>query len=231
MSAVKQPPRWVYAIGGIAIILLYPALRWVDFYFSARAMFAAAAEMAFRADALASAMSDRRMLCSRKSAPGGVTPRQLASLHADFTLATFPYDEPIMAEKAYAVYRMIRWGSGLTSGVGAYMRAEDDLDHYIGPIDGYADFCGGMIDRFSTDEELESSQRAALEPQGDALLKAHAKRIRELRANMTNALEANARRNALFAAVSWSVLIFEVVGMGCVTAMVRWSWRSRHEHS
>jgi hypothetical protein len=59
MSAVKQPRRWVYAIGGLATILLYPSVHWVDFYFSARAMFAAAPEMAVRADALASAMSDR----------------------------------------------------------------------------------------------------------------------------------------------------------------------------
>jgi len=230
MSAVKQPPRWVYAIGGIAIMLLYPSLRWVDFYFlSARVMFAAAPEMASKADAVASAMSERRLLCSRKGAPAGITLRQLSSLQGDFTSATSPYSEPITAEKGDEVDLIVKWGWGLTSGLGAYMRGADELHDYFGTIGTYNDFCGGLIDMFDTDEELEPSQRAVLEAQGDVLLKARANRISELRANMTNALEANARRNALFAAVSWSVLIFEVVGMGCVTAMVRWSWRSRHE--
>jgi hypothetical protein len=171
------------------------------------------------------------MLCSLVSARGVLTPDELATIKAPFFGATLPYSEQITAEKGDEVHRMLKWGSGLTSGAGAYMRAADELEHYIGSIRAYRDFCGGLVGEFDTDVELEPSQRAVLEAQGDVLLKARAKRIRELRANMTNALKANARRNALFAAVSWSVLIFEVVGMGCVTAMVRWSWRSRHEHS
>jgi len=223
MSTVKQPPRWIYGIGGLATILLYPSVHWVDFYFSAGAMFAAAPEMAARADAFASAMAERRMLCSLVSAPGSVTPDELATLDAHFTSATFSYSEQITAEKGDEVHRMLKWGSGLTSGVATYMQTVRELRRYIGPMNAFADFCGGMIGEFDTDEELEPSQRAVLEPQGDVLLKARANRIRELRANMTNALEANARRNALFAAVSWSLLIFEAVGMGCVFMMVRWS--------
>lgn len=230
MSAVKQPPRWVYAIGGIAIILLYPSLRWADFYFlSARLMFGAAPEMASRADAVASAMSERRLLCSRKGAPGGITLRQLSSLQGGFTSATFPYSERITMEKGDEVHRMVKWGSGLTGGLSEYMQAVRELRHYFGTLGTYDDLCGGLIDLFDTDEELEPTQRAVLEPQGDALLKERAKRIRELRANMTSALDTNATRNALFAVVSWLVLIFEAVGMGCVFMMVRWSWRSRHE--
>ena len=108
------------------------------------------------------------------------------------------------------------------------MRAADELHDYFRTLGTYDDLCGGLIDMFDTDEELEPTQRAVLEPQGDALLKERAKRIRELRARMTAALETNALRNTLFATVSWSVLIFEVVGMGCVFMMVRWSWRNRH---
>ena len=108
MSAVTLPPRWVYAIGGLATILLYPSLRWVDFYFSARAMSAAAPEMAARADSLASAMSERRMLCSLANTPGRVTPDELADIKADFGDATSRYTKPITAEKGDEVDRILK---------------------------------------------------------------------------------------------------------------------------